>query len=285
MQKAIGIGVVFIAVFGGFVMASGKLIALWQPAELVIIFGAGIGSMVIGNPRVVLEDLAFQLKQMFNKPKDRKEIFRELLSLMHLLLEDSRLKGMKALDEHIEAPYQSSVFLMYPEVLENPMLVSFITDNFRMLAMGKMSAHEIEALLESEIMALEEEMLKPSEALHRTGEAMPGFGILAAVLGIIITMQQLDGPLTAIGIHVAAALVGTFIGIFLCYCVFEPFSSALSDRVKQEMAILECVKVIMVSHVGGKSALLSVDAGRKLIEREIKPSFTEMEKWVTNRAM
>ena len=284
MQKLLGLGIIILCVFGGFVLASGRLIALWQPAELIIIFGAGMGAMVLAHPKTVLLDLKNQLVALFGKKTDRSATMKELLSVMHALLEMVRKQGMKAIDEHVESWQQSSFFLQYPKVHSDPVLIQFITDNFRMLSMGKITAHELEAILEQEIESLEEDLLKPSEAMHTTGEAMPGFGILAAVMGIIITMSKLDGPLMAIGLHVGAALVGTFIGIFMCYCLFEPLSNALATRVSHKIKLLECVKSIMVSHVSGKSPILAVDAGRKLIDREAKPSFIEMEKWLTDKA-
>ena len=121
--------------------------------------------------------------------------------------------------------------------------------------------------------------------MHKTGEACPGFGILAAVMGIIITMQQLDGPLGGIGVHVAAALVGTFIGIFLCYCLLEPASSAMEELVKRRISLLMCIKSILLAQLRGKAPLLAIDAGRKVLEPDVKPSFIQMEEWVSNRAM
>ncbi|MCS3456427.1 lateral flagellar motor stator protein LafT [Aeromonas rivuli] len=285
MQKQLGLGIIFVCVLGGFMMAGGRLLALWQPAEMVIIFGAAIGSMFIGNSKEVLHEMWRQIKLVAKPNKAERELYRELLTLMHQLLEETRSKGLKALDEHIENPQQSSVFLMYPQIAEDPQLLGFIIDNLRLLGMGKISPHELETMLEQEIMAIEEEMLKPAHALHKTGEACPGFGILAAVMGIIITMQQLDGPLTAIGVHVAAALVGTFIGIFMCYCLLEPLSSAMEDLVKRRISLLMCVKSILLAQLRGKQPLLAVDSGRKVLEPDVKPSFMELEEWVTNKAM
>ncbi|QCG49373.1 lateral flagellar motor stator protein LafT [Aeromonas schubertii] len=285
MLKQIGIGVILVCVLGGFMMAGGKVIALWQPAELIIIIGAAVGSMMLGNEKSVLIEMKHQLKQVFKPNKEEKELYRELLTLMHQLLEETRNKGLKALDEHIENPQQSSVFLMYPQISEDPQLLGFIIDNLRLLGMGKISPHELDTMLEQEIMAIEEDLLKPAHALHKTGEACPGFGILAAVMGIIITMQQLDGPLANIGVHVAAALVGTFIGIFLCYCLLEPLSSAMEELVKRRIGLMMCIKSILLAQLRGKLPLLAVDAGRKVLEPEVKPSFLELEEWVTNRAM
>lgn len=285
MQKQIGLGVIFICVLGGFMMAGGKPIALWQPAELIIIIGAAVGSMFLGNSKEVMHEMWRQMKLCFKSNKDEKEIYRELLTLMHQLLEETRNKGMKALDEHIENPQQSSVFLMYPQISEDPQLLGFIIDNLRLLGMGKITPHELDTVLEQEIMAIEEDMLKPAHALHKTGEACPGFGILAAVMGIIITMQQLDGPLSNIGVHVAAALVGPFIGIFLCYCLLEPISNAMEEMVKRRIGLLMCIKSILIAQLRGKTPLISVDSGRKMLEPDVKPSFLELEDWVTNRAM
>lgn len=285
MQKLIGVGLVALCVFGGFVMANGKLVALWQPSEMVIILGAALGSMVIGNSTTVLKEVLHQLKGLLASRKGEAQLARELLMIMHTLLDEIRQKGLKVLDEHIEAPMASPLFQRFPEVLKEPILVNFITDNLRMLAMGKISAHEFEAVLEQEILAIEDDLLRASKALHRAGEAMPGFGILAAVGGIIITMQHLDGPLGEIGVHVAAALVGTFIGIFGCYCLFEPAGAAMAELVHRKISTLECVKAVLTSHVAGKSPLLAVDAGRRVLEMDVKPSFATVERWLDSEAM
>lgn len=285
MQIFLGLGIVLFGVFGGFLMEHGKIAALWQPSEMLIILGAALGSTVIANSKEVLLEMKSQLKEIVGKHPSETEVYRELLTLMHHLLDEVRMKGLKALDEHIEAPSQSSVFLCYPLVEENPLVLTFITDNLRLMSMGKISPHELDTLLEQEIDVMQEDMLKPAHALHKTGEACPGFGILAAVMGIIITMQALDGPLAGIGVHVAAALVGTFVGIFACYCLLEPASSAMEELVNRRMAMLECVRAILLAHLRGKMPLLAVDAGRKTMEPNIKPRFVDMEEWVTNRAM
>ncbi|GAA3560755.1 MULTISPECIES: flagellar motor stator protein MotA [Marinobacter] len=280
MQIIIGLVIVLAGVFGGFIMASGKLAAFWQPAELVVILGAGLGSMIVGNSKVVLKDCLRQLKGLFGGKEDEAEKTRQFLMLMHHLLDAIRQNGLLVLDEHVEEPFESPWFQQYPLVLADPILVNFIADNLRMLSMGKANAHEVEALLEQEIMAIEDDLLKPSKALHRTGEAMPGFGILAAVGGIIITMQYLDGPLATIGLHVAAALVGTFIGIFFCYGVLEPAASALHEKVHRHVSLLEAVKAILTAQLEGKAPLLAVDAGRRVLELDIKPSFATLENWI-----
>lgn len=280
MQIFVGLGIVLLGVFGGFLMANGKLAAFWQPAEFVIIIGAGLGSMIVGNSKTVLLECLHQLKGLISGKSNDPEKARQFLLLLHQLLEGIRQKGLLVLDEHIEQPWDSPWFQSYPEVLKDTILVNFMADNFRMLSMGRANPHEVDVLLEQEIMAIESDLLKPSKALHRTGEAMPGFGILAAVGGIIITMQYLDGPLASIGLHVAAALVGTFLGIFLCYCVLEPAASAMHERVHRQVGILEALKAGLVAHLEGKNPLLAVDAARRVLELDIKPGFSTLEKWL-----
>lgn len=284
MQKILGFVVVLGGVVGGFMFAGGNVATLWQPAEFVIIFGAGIGALVVGNSSYVLKDMLSQLKGLFSTDKQSAELYRELLLLMYQLLDLAKTKGLRALDEHVETPETSAIFLAYPMVLQNKSLVNFVCDNLRLMSMAKINAHDFDAMLEQEIYTIEQQRLKPSSALASIAEAMPGFGILAAVGGIIITMQHLDGPLSNIGYHVAAALVGTFLGIFACYCLFAPLATSMEQNVKKKVALLECVRAILVSHAKGHVAIVATDSGRKLINEEIKPSFTSMEEWINNKA-
>lgn len=282
MQKFLGALIIVACVLGGFAMAGGSLSVLWQPSELLIVVGAAMGSLIIGNPKEVLLGMWHQTKGIFSFRRRGEQFQRELLMLLYELLETVEVGGLKALDAHIEEPDQSHLFSKYPLILEEKNLMAFIADNFRLMAMGKISAHELEGFLEQEIEAMDEALLLPSKSLHKVGEAMPGFGILAAILGIIITMDSIGGSVAEIGAHVAAALVGTFIGIFFCYCLFEPISNAMAQRVRTEMSALECVRTTLVAHVAGKPTLLAVDAGRKLIEQDVKPAFKLLETWVSN---
>lgn len=280
MQKLLGAIIIVGCVLGGYSMAHGELAMLWQPAEIIIILGAGLGSLVVGNPKEVLLEMCHQIKGVFVYKRRGEEFQRQLLMLMYELLEMVDVGGLKALDAHIEDPDQSDLFTRYPLILQEPNLMAFIADNFRLMAMGKISAHELEGFLEQELEAMEHALLQPSRSLHKIGESMPGFGILAAIMGIVITMGNINGSVAEIGAHVAAALVGTFLGIFVCYCVMEPLSNAMGQRVKTELSALECVRTTLVAHVAGKPTLLAVDAGRKLIEQDVKPAFRQLETWV-----
>ncbi|CAM3118989.1 MULTISPECIES: flagellar motor stator protein MotA [Vibrio] len=283
MQKFFGAITVLLCVFGGYMWAGGKLGAIWQPAEFLIIIGAAAGSLIIGNPPQVLKEMRHQVRATISAPREEYEYYMELMALLNNLLETARSRGFKFLDSHIEAPDQSSIFLAYPKVGSDYRLISFVTDNMRLMAMGQMSPHELEGLLEQEIEAIQTEMLLPSRSMQRTAEALPGFGILAAVGGIIITMQAIDGSIALVGYHVAAALVGTFVGIFGCYCCLDPLSNAMAQRVKRNMTAFECVRATLVAYVAKKPTLLAIDAGRKHIQLDIKPTFNQMEKWLAEQ--
>ena len=258
MQALVGILIVLGCVFGGFMLHGGSFKVIWQPVELLIIVGAGLGAIVLGNPRHVLSEMLLQLRKL-GRRKQGQEFQRQLLLLMYELLQ-AAAGGLKALDAHVEAPQQSVLFQRYPLILANPKLLHFIVDNFRLMAMGKISAHELEGVLEQELEAIHDELMQPSKSLHKIAEAMPGFGILAAVLGIVMAMNQVaDGAGSGeIAVMVAAAMVGTFIGIFFCYGVLDPVSNMMKQLVHEELASLESVKVVLVTHVAGKPPLLAI---------------------------
>jgi chemotaxis protein MotA len=281
MQQIIGIFIVLGAVFGGFALMGGTASAIWQPVEVLIIAGAGVGALVLGNPKHVLGEMMTQLKKIIFRKKQGPDFQRQLLLLMYELLQTAA-GGLKALDAHVEAPRDSELFKRYPLILEEPKLLAFIVDNFRLMAMGKINAHELEGVLEQELEAIHEELTQPSKSLHKIAEAMPGFGILAAVLGIVMAMHSVaDGADAAqISEKVGAAMVGTFIGIFFCYGVLDPISNMMKQLVNEEASTMECVKVVLVTHVAGKPALLAIDAGRRLVQLNIKPSFAQLEAWI-----
>jgi len=280
MQKLFGIVIIMVCVVGGFLMSGGQLSSFWQPGEIIIILGAGLGAMVLANPRPVLAEMYRQFRGIMRKNEYTDEYQRQLLMQLYELLELVQDGGLKALDEHIESPENSPLFQKYPLMLRDKALVTFISDNFRLMAMGKINEHELEGILEQELGAMEENLLQPSRSLQRTAEAMPGFGICAAVLGIIITMQSIDGSIAVIGVKVAAALVGTFLGVFFCYCLMDPVANAMEQRTKKQISVLECVRTVLVNHVAGKPTLLAVDAGRKMLPMDTKPTFATLDGWV-----
>ncbi len=282
MQQLIGIVIVLGCVFGGFLIMGGTFGLLWQPVELLIIVGAAVGALVVGNPRHVLIELLAQVRKVFvrSKPGTEHEMERQLLLVMYELLQLGR--DLKALDEHVEAPAQSPIFQRYPLILESSQLLPFIVDNFRLMALGKITAHELEGVLEQELESIHRDLEQPSKSLRKIGEAMPGFGIVAAVLGVVMAMSIVaEGASSGeIAAKVAAAMIGTFLGVFLCYGVLDPISNVIAQVVKSEVAELECIKVVLVAYAAGKPPLLALDAGRRLVPLNSKPSFAQLETWI-----
>ncbi|AWK14638.1 flagellar motor stator protein MotA [Candidatus Fukatsuia symbiotica] len=280
MQKLLGLIIIMFCVIGGYLMSGGILSSFWQPGEIIIIFGAGIGATILANPKNVLVEMWQQIKSVTSKNEYTLEFQQQLLMLLYELLEMVDEGGLKRLDEHIEIPENSKLFQKYPLILRHKSLVTFISDNFRLIAMGKINAHELEGILEQELAAVEEELLIPSRSMQRTAEAMPGFGICAAVLGIIITMQSIDGSIALIGVKVAAALIGTFLGVFICYCLMDPLANAMEQEMKKKISFFECVRMVLVNHVAGKPSLLAVDSGRKMLPLDNKPTFATLDSWI-----
>jgi chemotaxis protein MotA len=282
MQQILGVFIVLGCVFGGFALMGGAFHVIWQPVELLIITGAAVGSLVLGNPRHVVGEMMTQLRKIILRKRIDSQFQRQLLLLMYELLQTAS-GGLKALDAHVEAPRESALFQRYPLILREPKLLNFIVDNFRLMAMGKINAHELEGVLEQELEAIHEELTQPSRSLQRISEAMPGFGIMAAVLGIVMAMNSVSGGADAgeIGERVGAAMVGTFIGIFFCYGLLDPIANMMKQLVNEEGSTLECVKVVLVTHVAGKPALLAIDAGRRLVQLNTKPSFAQLEAWIS----
>jgi len=281
MQQLLGIAIVLGAVFGGFSLMGGTFASIFHPIELLIIGGAALGALVLGNPRHVLAEMGHQLKKVAARKKHDSEFQRQLLLLMYELLQ-AAAGGLKALDAHVEAPAESALFQRYPRILDEPKLLAFIVDNFRLMAMGKINAHELEGVLEQELEAIHEELTQPAKSLQKIAEAMPGFGILAAVLGIVMAMYSVSGGADSgeIAEKIGAAMVGTFIGIFACYGVLEPLANLMKQTVNSEASTMETVKVVLCTHVAGKPALLAIDAGRRLIQLNTKPSFAQLEQWI-----
>ena len=283
MQQVVGILIVLVCVFGGFLLFGGTWGALWKPSELFIIIGAALGTIILGNPSHVLKEMLRQVRNIILTKRRGQEFQRQLLLLMYELLLMAT-QGLKVLDSHVESPYHSELFRRYPLILENPKLLSFIVDNFRLMAMGKISAHELESVLDQEIDAIHAELNQPSKSMNRVGEAMPGFGILVAVQGIVMALSNFSqgAETTEIVGDIGAAMVGTFIGIFFCYGVFDPLSNMMRQVVNQELSNFESVKVVLITHVSGKPPVLAIDAGRRLVQLNIKPSFSQLEGWINS---
>lgn len=271
-----GFLVVIISVVTGYLASHGSLLALWQPFEVIIICGAALGAFMVANPFSVQKKVFAMLPQVFSGSRHNKHFYAQLLGLMYCLFQKSRQNGFLSIEEDIESPLTSELFNRFPEVLRDHEVVHFLTDNYRIFTLTGLPAYEIEAIMDNEIEQIQEELAAPSHAMTRVAEGLPGFGIVAAVLGIVITMGSIGGPIEAIGVHVAAALVGTFLGIFLGYGFAGPAASHMESLGAHELKAYLCVKASLSAIVSGYAPPVAVETGRKLLPPDMRPSFIEL---------
>jgi chemotaxis protein MotA len=279
----IGFAVVLISVLGGFAEAGGPFMVLIQPAEFIIIGGAALGALLASAPKNILKQLISKSLGALKGQTVTKVSYLSVLKLMYELLYLAQKEGLIALEKHIETPAESAIFSKYPETLAHKNLVAFMTDTFRMVIIGGIASHDLETLMEGDIDTHHNDVKKPSQVLSKIGDTMPGLGIVAAVLGIVITMQAIDGPAGEIGKKVAAALVGTFLGILLCYGFIQPLASNLEIAGEKEMQVFEVVKNAIAAFARGFSPLVCVEFARRSIPSEVRPEFQEMESHVKEK--
>ena len=283
MFVIIGFVVVIISVLGGFAEAGGPFMVLIQPAEFIIIGGAAFGALLASAPKSVLQSIIQRSIGALKGQTVTKTTYLSVLKLMYELLYMAQKEGLIALEKHIETPAESDIFSKYADILSHKTLISFMTDTFRMVIIGGIASHDLETLMEGDIDTHHNDIKKPSMVLSKIGDTMPGLGIVAAVLGIVITMQAIDGPAAEIGKNVAAALVGTFLGILLCYGFIQPLASNLDIAGEKEMQVFEVVKNAIAAFARGFSPLVCVEFARRSIPGEVRPEFPEMEAHVKDK--
>ncbi len=277
MKVILGIVIVAGSVVGGYLMAHGKLAILWQPAEYVTICGAAFGAFVIANPGGVIKKAMMSFPVLIKGSKYNKAMYMDLLALMYELFSKARKEGVMALESHIDEPANSDIFTKYPKIVADHHAMEFLTDYLRLIVGGSMNAFELENLMDIELEIHHGDALKPGDALTAVGDSLPGFGIVAAVLGVIITMGSIGGDPAELGLHVGAALVGTFLGILLAYGFVGPMGAAVNVIAEEESKFLSCIKVCIMATLNGYAPPIAVEFGRKAISHEHRPSFTELE--------
>ena len=277
MLVVVGTLAVLISVLGGYLLSHGQLLALWQPYELLIIGGGAAGAFLAANPMKIVKAAFHDTLGLLKGPRYRRQDYVDLLSLLYDIFSLTRKNGLLSLESHIEDPASSEVFAAYPRLLAEHHLIEFITDCLRLIVGGSMNPHELEQLLELEIETHHQEAEAPAMAVMKSADALPGFGIVAAVLGIVTTMSQLSGDTSRIGEHIAGALVGTFLGILLCYGFVGPLASAMESRVQEDGKAFECVKVAMMANLRGYNPMISVEFERKSLSGQTRPSFVDLE--------
>ena len=278
MFAIIGIVLVFGAIIGGFLMEKGNLPVLMQPSEFVIIGGAAIGAMLAGNPLHVIKKIVGGVLGILKGSKFSQKRYLEALKMMFGLFNKARKEGLVAIESDVEEPEKSTVFSKYPEFLKDHHIRDFVCDTMRMAITGGATPFDVDQMMELDMEVHHTGAAAPASALTSMADSLPGMGIVAAVLGVVITMGALGGPPEAIGHKVAAALVGTFLGILLCYGVVGPLASSMSKLVDDEHAYYHVLRVIMLSFIKGMSPMLAVEMGRRAVPEHVRPSFKEVEK-------
>jgi len=279
-----GIILVFVCVIAGFLMEKGQIAVLMQPAELLIIGGAAIGTVLTANPIRILKKIVSGLAGILKGSPFPRARYLDTLKMMFDLLAKSRKEGAIAIEADVEDPAQSVIFSRYPQFLKDHHVRDFVCDTMRMVITGGVSAFDLDQMMELDMDVHHHTATQPSEALTTMADALPGLGIVAAVLGIVVTMGALGGPPEEIGKKVASALVGTFLGILLCYGLVGPLSSNMSKIVDEEHSYYQVLRVMMIAFIKGTSPMLAVEMGRRAIPEHLRPSFLEVEKACREKA-
>ena len=278
MVQIIGSIVVLGCVLGGFVLEGGHILALWHPTEILIIVGAAFGAFIASQPLKISKQAFAQAIALPKGPRYGREDYVTLLKLVYDILVKMRKDGLLAIEADLENPQSSQLFLKYPKILEDHHMVVFITDCLRLVVGGTLDPHELESLLEYELETHHKEAHEPAHAVQKVADALPGFGIVAAVLGIVNTMGALEGADTAtIGHKVGAALVGTFLGILIAYGFIGPIATAMEHKANEEGKAFEVVKMALVASVRGYAPPVAVEFARKLLFSEVRPTFADLE--------
>lgn len=278
MLAIIGSVVVLGAVFGGYLAGGSSLLLLWHPLEIVIICGAALGAFLISNPVKVVKNAFGGAVGLVKGARYGRQEYIQLLKLIYEILVMARKDGVLAIEKHIEDPAKSDIFKKYPTVTADHHMMEFIIDCLRLISGGNLDPHELESLLEYELETHHHEAAEPAHAVQKVADALPGFGIVAAVLGIVTTMASIDGASTAeIGHHVGAALVGTFLGILVAYGFVGPIAAAMEAKANEEAKAFEVVKMALVASVRGYPPPVAVEFARKLLFSTVRPNFKDLE--------
>ena len=277
MLVIIGYAIVLASIFGGFAMGGGHLGAMYQPLEILMIAGGAGGAFVVGNsPKSVKATLA-ALPACLRGSKYTKALYMELMALLYEILNKTRKEGLMAIERDVENPGESALFGKYPTVNTDPHLVDFLTDYLRLMVSGNMNAFEIENLMDHEIETHHHEAEFPGHTIQKMADGLPAFGIVAAVMGVVHTMESANLPPAELGRLIAQALVGTFLGILLAYGVVGPLANLVQQRADESAKVLQCIKVTLLATLNGYAPAIAVEFGRKVLYSTERPSFAELE--------
>ncbi|MBW6391393.1 flagellar motor stator protein MotA [Billgrantia antri] len=282
MLILLGYFVVVLCVFGGFVLAGGFLGPLFQPTELLMIGGAGVGAFIAANNGKAIKATFKILPKLRRTKKYNKQMYMELLAVQFKLLTKIRREGMLGIERDIDSPQESALFQEHPMVLADPMIMNFLIDYLRLMVAGGMDPMEIDELMLHEIETFEQEAHIPADAIAKVGDAMPAFGIVAAVMGVVKALTYADAGPEQMGEMIAHALVGTFLGILMGYGFINPVASHVERQIKEAEKMLQCIRITLLASLHGYAPQLAVEFGRKALHTAERPGFTELEEYVRN---
>lgn len=283
MFVIIGGLIVIGCVIGGYVMAKGHLGILFQPSEFIIIGGAALGSFVLASPLRILKQVAGSIGTVFKGKVHGKDFYLQLLTLLYDIFAKMRKEGLLSIEKDLEAPESSPIFQKYPDVIHNHHLTDFIADNLKIIVSIPVQPHEIDNLMELDIDSTHADEHAAAHSINTVAESFPGLGIVAAVLGVVITMGSINEPPEVLGHHIGAALIGTFIGILICYGFLGPFATNLGHLIRLEGIAFNAVKSALVAYMQTTSPQMAVEFGRRAIPAVDRPSFSELEKAVKKK--
>ncbi len=279
----VGYVVVLASIFGGFAMAGGHMAALFQPIELLMIFGAAMGAFLVGNNNKAVKATLKALPTCFKGSAYTKALYMDLLALLYDILTKVRKEGLMSIEADVENPDSSPLFSKYPNIANDHHVVEFMTDYLRLMVSGNMDALQIENLMDNELETHHHEGAVPVHCIAKLGDGMPAFGIVAAVMGVVHTMESVGAPPAELGILIAHALVGTFLGILLAYGFVGPLSGLLEQKLDESSKMLQCVKITLLASLNGYAPSLAVEFGRKVLYSTERPGFTELEDHVKRK--
>lgn len=277
MLVLIGLAVVLASVVGGFILAGGNVLVLLQWAEFLIIGGTAVGALLISTPKATLNKIVHYLLGSLKSAGPRRETFIELLQGLYEIFQTARVKGLLTLEEHVEKPEESEIFSRYPAILHNHHALEYLTDSLKLLVVGGVPPLELELLLDADLETQEAEGKRPAHTLGRIADSLPGMGIVAAVLGIVITMGAIGGPAAEVGKKVAAALVGTFVGVLMCYGFLQPLAAQIEHQAEMQDLALKAIKAGVVAYAKGMPPIVAVEFARRVLTSDVRPSYAEVE--------
>lgn len=280
MLTFFGLAIVVLSVFGGFALSGGSLGPLYQPEEMLMIMGAALGAFIAANNGKAIQATLKAASRLKHTKKYNKALYMELMSLQYKLLTKMRREGVMGIERDIEMPAESPIFSEFPRIQGDPMIMGFLTDYLRLMVSGNVDPIELDELMTHEIEALEHDARIPVDALAKVGDALPAFGIVAAVMGVVKALSSANSGAAEMGAMIAHALVGTFTGILLAYGVVNPISSRIDRQVGEAVRMLQCMRVTLLATLNGYAPQLAIEFGRKALNSSERPSFDELENHV-----